>query len=242
MRGKGLVVGLLALVLAAAAVVAAPIVLARTPAGSDGGTSHSTAGAEPSSASTGSRTPTVAARPIRVAVVGDSLSAGSRGFLGDGLDERTWMTYAQGGRVQYVGGWARAGATPNEMAASVEPVGEVDVLVVLAGTNAVRVGRSLDQERASYDQIVATIAPRHVIVSSIPPYVPKPAGGIRYNRELRGFVQQRGWDWFDAWGFARDGNGWKPGYSLDGVHPATDEEYRGLGRAYRWEILDVAGR
>lgn len=236
MRVRFLVAGLVLLVLAAAGVVAVPIVLAATQAGSDRPAASGGAASNPSPPTT---TPT--AGPIRVAVVGDSLSAGSSGFLGNGLDAGSWMTYAQGGRIEYAGGWAHAGATPEEMAAAVRPVGEVDVLVILAGTNAVRVGVSFSQERAAYDQIVKTIGPHRVIVSSIPPYVPNPSGGIRYNRELRQYVQSQGWDWFDAWQFARDGNGWKRGFSIDGVHPGAIAGYRALGRTLRWEILNQAG-
>lgn len=235
MRARILVAGLVVLVLAAATVIVVPIVLATTPEGSDrtavpaNGTPNLHRTEEPKSSSGG---------PVRVAVVGDSLSAGSSGFIGNGLDRGSWMTYAQGGRVEYAGGWARAGATPEEMAAAVRPVGNVDVLVILAGTNAVRVGATFSQERAAYEEIVRTIAPRRVIVASIPPYVPNPSGGVRYNRELRGYVQHRGWHWFDAWRFARDGNRWKPGFSTDGVHPGSFAGYRALGRTLRWEIID----
>ncbi|MGG7308120.1 SGNH/GDSL hydrolase family protein [Curtobacterium sp. AB451] len=234
-----LIAGLVVLVIAAATVIVVPFVLAATPRGTD-----RDRGAERSrSASSPAPTPSSAstADTIRVAVVGDSLSAGSSGFLGNGLDAGSWMTYAQGGRVEYAGGWAHAGATPEEMAEAVRPLGKVDVLVILAGTNAVRVGVSFQQEQSAYDQIVRTIAPRRVIVSSIPPYVPNPTGGIRYNRMLREYVQSQGWDWFDAWRFARDGNAWKPGFSVDGVHPGSIGGYRALGRTLRWEILAEAG-
>lgn len=238
MRGRLVLAGLVVLVLAAAAVIVLPIALASTPQGSDratgrpGGTTWGPTDPTP--------TPTASSAPIRVAVVGDSLSAGSSGFLGNGLDAGTWMTYAQGGRVQYAGGWAHAGATPEQMAAAVRPLQDVDVLVVLAGTNAVRRGAEFDQERSSYDDIVRTIGARRVIVSSIPPYGPNPGAGVRYNRLLREYVETKGWHWFDAWQFARDGNAWKPGFSIDGVHPGAISGYRALGRTMRWEILSVA--
>lgn len=237
MRARLVLAGLVVLVLAAATVIIVPLVLAATPEGTDratgrpGGTTWGPTDPTP--------TPSRSAAPIRVAVVGDSLSAGSSGFLGNGLDAGSWMTYAQGGRVEYVGGWAHAGATPEQMAAAVRPINDVDVLVILAGTNAVRAGASFEQERSSYDDIVRTVGARRVIVSSIPPYNPDPAGGVRYNRLLREYVQSQGWDWFDAWQFARDGNGWKSGFSVDGVHPGSIAGYRALGRTLRWEILAV---
>ena len=239
MRVRLVVAALVVLVLAAAAVVVVPIVLATTSTGSDRSTGR------PGGTTWGPTSPTPSATPdrtpIRVAVVGDSLSAGSTGFLGNGLDGASWMTYAQGGRVEYVGGWAHAGATPEQMAAAVRPIAHVDVLVVLAGTNAVRLGASFEQERSAYDTIVRTVAPRRVIVSSIPPYLPNPQGALRYNRLMRAYVQSHGWDWFDAWAFARDGDRWKPGFSKDGVHPGSHAGYRALGRTFRWEILAQAG-
>lgn len=82
-----------------------------------------------------STTATRSGRAVRVAVVGDSLSAGRSRSLGNGLDDETWMTYADGDGIEFAGGWARAGARPEQMAAAVRPVGSTDVLVVLAGTN-----------------------------------------------------------------------------------------------------------
>ena len=176
---------------------------------------------------------------LRVAVVGDSLSAGRSGFLGNGLDDKSWMTYATGNGIVFAGGWARAGATPDEMAAAVKPLHDVDVLVVLAGTNAVRTGRTLEEERSAYERIVATVGAREVIVSDIPPYRWKPYAAQEYARALRQFVTDQGWRWADPWGFARSGSSWAPGVSTDGTHPADAAEYRRLGEAFRSIILAV---
>jgi hypothetical protein len=177
---------------------------------------------------------------LRVAVVGDSLSAGRSGFLGNGLDDESWMTYADGHGIEFAGGWARAGATPDEMAAAVEPVDDVDVLVILAGTNAVRTGRTFAEERSAYERIVDTIGAREVIVSDIPPYRWKPAAAIEYAQSLRQFVNEQGWHWGDPWAFARSGAGWAKGVTTDGTHPADAAEYRRLGLAFRSIILAVA--
>ncbi|WP_175472422.1 SGNH/GDSL hydrolase family protein [Curtobacterium sp. MCBA15_009] len=176
-------------------------------------------------------------RDLRVAVVGDSLSAGRSGFLGNGLDDESWMSYAQGDGIVFAGGWARAGATPDEMAAAVRPVGHVDVLVILAGTNAVRLGRSLHDERQAYERIVETIGASEVVVADIPPYRWKPEEARTYSRELRMFVASRGWRWVDPWGWARSGSGWADGVSSDGTHPADADEYERLGAAFRAIIL-----
>ena len=176
---------------------------------------------------------------LRVAVVGDSLSAGRSGFLGNGLDDESWMTYAQGDGIEYAGGWARAGATPDAMAAAVRPVGDVDVLVILAGTNAVRLGKSLDEERSAYERIVETVGARKVIVADLPPYRWRPDAAATYRTALQQFVTDEGWTWADPWTFARSGSSWAAGVSTDGTHPAGAAEYQQLGGAFRSIILAV---
>lgn len=179
-------------------------------------------------------------RDLRVAVVGDSLSAGRSGFLGNGLDDKSWMTYAEGDGIEFAGGWARAGATPDEMAAGVRPIPDVDVLVILAGTNAVRTDKTFAQERSAYEEIASTINARQVIVSDLPPYRWKPRALRTYARELRTFATDRGWEWVDPWTFARSGTGWAAGVTTDGTHPADAAEYRRLGEAFRSILLAKA--
>ncbi|WIB78908.1 SGNH/GDSL hydrolase family protein [Curtobacterium sp. MCPF17_002] len=176
---------------------------------------------------------------LRVAVVGDSLSAGRSGFLGNGLDDESWMTYAKGDGIDFAGGWARAGATPDEMAAAVTPIRDVDVLVILAGTNAVRTGETFEEERAAYEKIVTTVGAREVIVSDLPPYRWKPFAAQEYGRALQRFVNDQGWRWADPWVFARSGSSWAPGVTTDGTHPADAAEYRRLGEAFHNIILAV---
>jgi len=181
------------------------------------------------------------AAPLRVAIVGDSLSAGRSRFLGNGLDDESWMEYADGDGIEFVGGWAKSGATPTEMADAVRPVGRVDVLVVLAGTNAVRTGHSLAQEASAYERIVATVRPTKVVISSIPPYRWHAAAALRYNADLRRFTIEHGWSWADPWVVARDGDDWAPGFSTDGTHPAGPEQYAALGDSFRRIILETRG-
>lgn len=177
--------------------------------------------------------------PIRVAVVGDSLSAGRSHFSGNGLDDESWMTYAEGEGIQYMGGWARSGATPDQMAAAVQPISDVDVLVILAGTNAVRDGTTLVEEASAYEQIVDVVRPKRVIVARIPPYRSHAGAALRYNDDLRGFAESRGWTWVDPWTAARDGDDWAEGFSTDGMHPAGPKQYAVLGQAFRRIILET---
>lgn len=179
---------------------------------------------------------------IRFAVVGDSLSAGRSKFLGNGLDDETWATYAIGDELDFAGGWARSGATPELMAEHVKHVDDVDVLVILAGTNAVRVGEDLRDEAAAYRRVVSVIGPRHVVISAIPPYRWQPRAAIVYNEDLQELAEHEGWTWADPWGFARRGAGWVPGVSSDGTHPADADQYRLLGLQMRGIILRAVGR
>lgn len=177
--------------------------------------------------------------PLRVAVVGDSLSAGRSHFSGNGLDDESWMTYAEGEGIQYAGGWARSGATPEQMAAAVQSISDVDVLVILAGTNAVRTGKTLADEAPAYEQIVAVVRPKRVVVARIPPYRFHAAAALQYNDDLRAFTEAHGWSWADPWAVARDGDDWAEGFSTDGTHPAGPAQYEVLGEAFRRIIFET---
>ena len=183
--------------------------------------------------------PGTAADPVRVAVVGDSLTAGGGRELSWGLTPDTWIGYAQGNGIDYVGGWAKGGTTVQVQAENVTPVSDVDVLVLMAGTNDVRLHLSFRSAAASYDSIVRTIHPRHVIIGAIPPYDRNPKAAALYERQLRAYVRTRDWDFVDPWSFARDGLVYRAGTSKDGVHPTT-AGYRRLGENYRAAILRVA--
>lgn len=177
--------------------------------------------------------------PLRVAVVGDSLSAGRSHFSGNGLDDESWMTYAEGDGIEYAGGWARSGATPDQMAAAVRPISDVDVLVILAGTNAVRTGKTVADEAPAYEQIVDVVRPKRVVISRIPPYRFHAVAALRYNGDLRGFTESHGWSWVDPWAVARDGDEWAEGFSTDGTHPAGPAQYEVLGESFRRIILET---
>ncbi|TCU85924.1 GDSL-like lipase/acylhydrolase family protein [Curtobacterium sp. PhB191] len=180
---------------------------------------------------------TAVSAPVRLAVVGDSLSAGASRYLGNGLDDGTWITSAVGDDIEFVGGWARSGATPDQMARHVQPVPDVDVLVILAGTNAVRLHRTLAEEADAYRDVVRSIRPHSVIIAALPPYDWQPDAAAAYNRALRELAVSEGWLWGDPWKFARDGSTWVDGVSADGTHPAGPDQYRRLGDAMRELIL-----
>ena len=175
---------------------------------------------------------------VRVAIVGDSLTAGGGRLLSDGLDADTWMTYAQGDGVEYVGGWARGGSTVEQQAAAVQPVADVDVLVLMSGTNDVRTGVSFSAARASYESIIDTVGAREVVVAAIPPYDRDPSAAARYERDLERWVATTDHVFVDPWRAVRSGEAWVPGASVDGIHPTT-AGYERLGQSLRETILDV---
>jgi lysophospholipase L1-like esterase len=177
--------------------------------------------------------------PVRVAIVGDSLTAGgSRIIPRDGLDADTWMTYAEGDGIRWVGGWAMGGTTTQIEAAHVTPIKNVDVLVLMSGTNNVRLHIPFSQAAGYYDRIVDTIKPKHVIIGAIPPYNRSPAAAAQYERQLKEYTLAKGWDFTDPWRFARDGEVYQAGVSVDGIHPTT-AGYKIVGREFRDAILRV---
>lgn len=181
---------------------------------------------------------TATADDVRVAIVGDSLTAGGGRSLAEGLTQNTWMSYVQGDGIAYVGGWAVGGRTVQQMAAGIRPIDDVDVLVLMGGTNDVRRHISFDETRASYDSIVTTVHPEHVVIGAIPPYNRDPEAGEAYEKQLAAWAVAQGYDFVDPWGFARDGLVYKAGTTVDGIHPTT-AGYRTVGLAYRAAILRV---
>ena len=182
--------------------------------------------------------PAAASGPLRVAVVGDSLSAGRSKFLGNGLDDKSWMTYAQGDGIEFAGGWAKAGATIEEMADAVVPV-EADVLVIMAGTNDVRFGTAFADARPSYESVVDTIGADRVVIAAIPPYERAPQAAATYDADLAAWAYSEGYPVVDPWTFARGADDlWAAGWSADGIHP-TVSGYERLGREFHELILDA---
>ncbi|WP_123942642.1 MULTISPECIES: SGNH/GDSL hydrolase family protein [unclassified Frondihabitans] len=187
---------------------------------------------------TGAPVPEGSTPGVRVAIVGDSLTAGGGRSLSEGLTPNTWITYAKGNGVDYVGGWAVGGTTIQQMAAAVKPIAKVDVLVLMAGTNDVRHKISFADSRASYEKVIATLHPKHVIIGAIPPNNRHPRQAALYEKHLHAYALAAGYDFVDPWGFARDGDVYAPGTSLDGTHPTT-AGYRLVGLAYRDAIVRV---
>lgn len=157
---------------------------------------------------------------VRLAAVGDSITeADSPDFSSGRTGPESWVHHVIGDGVALAGGWARWGATTQEMANAVEPV-TADVLVIMAGTNDAALGVPLEQVVANLESIAATIGAPEVILASIPPIDHSPEVAADFNRDLEGIARERGWLWVDSGGAVRTVDGvFAPGTASDGVHP-----------------------
>lgn len=161
--------------------------------------------------------------PIRMAVVGDSISAGNTGHMEFVADEGSWAGWATAqGDIMYAGGYAEAGRTSTELAGFVRPV-SADVLVMMAGTNNFHTGIGWEQHRADMIQIAQTISAPKVVIFKLPPidYIAEAGNYIVEDRnvKLEALAAEMGWGFIDPWAQFRNGVFWKPGCSDDGVHP-----------------------
>ncbi|WP_162197270.1 SGNH/GDSL hydrolase family protein [Demequina pelophila] len=176
----------------------------------------------------GGDAPTTDAASIRLAVVGDSLSAGfSRDFSAGDIDGSSWVPYALGGGgggdgdgdgVSFAGGTAVPGATAPQQLARAEPV-DADVLVLALGTNDLAWRLPFEETAGALVDIAATVGAPRVMLLAIPPIEPEisPTTPV-YNRQLRRLAADRGWEFVDAPAPVRDGDAWAPGATTDGVH------------------------
>ncbi|GAA2179712.1 hypothetical protein GCM10009847_14900 [Leucobacter tardus] len=158
---------------------------------------------------------------VRMAAVGDSITDGDSRDLNGGIPgPLSWVSYAESRDIEFVGGWAEWGATTDRMASAIPGPFDADVLVVLAGTNDVS-ARSHREIGASLRDIVHTAAIDRVILSSVPPNDFARAETVRLNAYLRTFSEEQGWEWVDAAAALRDGDGFEPEMTSDGVHPTA---------------------
>jgi lysophospholipase L1-like esterase len=125
---------------------------------------------------------------------------------------------AIGPTVDFVGGWAVPGAPTAAMRAGARPVA-ADVLVLMAGTNDVRLGVDWPETEDNLVAIVETVGIGRVLVSAIPPYDPDPGRSVDFNRRLEKLAADRGWTFLTPWSTFDDDGSWTAGASADGVHP-----------------------
>lgn len=178
---------------------------------------------------------------IRMAAVEDSITAGDSIDLSGGRPgPQSWVSYAVGSDVEFVGGWAEWGATTERMAEALRGPLDADVLVILAGTNDAgwvehqQIGANL--ERIAKNAEVGT-----VLLSSVPPIDSSGGRIVELNAYFERFAAQQGWEWVDAAAGLRsgDGEGFAEGMSYDGVHP-TEQGARVLGEAIGEAVVETS--
>lgn len=184
-------------------------------------------------------TPEPGAAAIRMAAVGDSITdADSPDFGGGEPGPQSWVSYAVGEDVEFVGGWAVWGASTAQMAQEVEAL-DADVLVILAGTN--------DAGTMPHPEITAnitTIAEQagvdDVVLSAVPPIDAAPASATELNESLADLARAQDWTWVDTPAGLRAGEQFADGMADDGLHP-NEEGAQVLGEGIG-EAVRAAGR
>ncbi|MFT2751029.1 SGNH/GDSL hydrolase family protein [Clavibacter sp. Sh2036] len=182
--------------------------------------------------------PRVTAEPLRVAAVGDSITAAdSRDFAGGDIGDGSWLSYVLGDGVVFSGGWALGGVQTRSMVENVTPYPDTDVLVLLAGVNDYGNNVPFSTTAANYDAIVGTVAPARVLVSTVPPSDEQPAASRSFNEDLEELAATRGWSFVDAASGTQDVDGtYIEGFTSDGTHP-TPAAAKVMGEAVRKAVL-----
>jgi lysophospholipase L1-like esterase len=166
-------------------------------------------------------------REITFAAVGDRVTdwRGARRDV-------SWVTYADQGPVEWVGGHARSGARIQDLPARVDPV-EADVLVILAGTNDVVVAYTNDQIELNLQRIVENSGAENVLLSSIPPVDSARKQTADFNDFLARVAYRHDWSFVDAGSAVRVRTcEFREGLTTDGVRP-TPAGARLIGDAIR---------
>ena len=150
-------------------------------------------------------------------------------FAGDSLTSASssWLNQMDDPSLIKVGGYAKSGYTTEQVLANIQPVPDVDVLVIMLGTNDVHFGVSRSEVKSNIDQIVAKVGAPRVLISYIPPSDVTSSKGINrqvnsalLNRYMLNVAYHRGWMMYDPWApYRTSKNGWTPGASNDKVHP-----------------------
>lgn len=176
------------------------------------------------------RTATAAGSAITYTYAGDSITNPDNSW--------SWTRYLGDDTITTPGGVGISGATSAVVSNAVTPRA-VDVLVIMVGTNDVRLGVSRSTTVANVQQIAATAGAQHVVVAALPPsnltdygsdHIDRAAGNYATARDLQADAAAHGWLYVDPFSSVRrNDNTWAINASGDGVHPtaATGEKYVG---------------
>lgn len=163
--------------------------------------------------------------PVRIAVVGDSITSWDPPFKG--IKGQSWVFTATSYRIQLVGGWAYPGATIARMESNLTHA-DADVFLMLVGTNDLelpsigRAGTPVMDRFATMDRMVATMGAKTTMVVAVPPWGHGYEFSNLWNMQLRDYAAARNFRFIDPWVGVRDATGaWLPGADRgDRVHPS----------------------
>lgn len=162
---------------------------------------------------------------LKVVAVGDSITAADSSSFDEGtISQNSWAAYANGDGVQILGGWAHGGATTGDMLAGVRASvsHDVDVLVLMGGSNDVDAHVPTSVVEKNLDAIARTVATPRVVLSTIPPEDAVAPAVQQLNAALPALARREGWQLVDPMIEIRDSAGhYLPGMTKDGVHPSA---------------------
>ena len=167
---------------------------------------------------------TASAAPLRVVVVGDSITEMDcpdfdAGVLGEG----SWAWWATGRGVDVTGGWAHSGATTEDMLDGVAADGpmDADALVLMAGNNDLDLALPTEDVLDRLVQIAAAAAVPRVVLSAVAPEDGLGPETLALDADLARLAAREGWQYVDPMTEVRDEDGdYRDGATLDGVHPS----------------------
>jgi len=165
--------------------------------------------------------------PTRVAVVGDSnTEVDSPAFNAGQISPNSWVTQLLNGGFEFAGGWAVGGSTSTAQAEGLAPVADVDVLLIMTGTNDLAFGLPFEETAAAIDAMVAKAPAGRVVLLAIPPRdIETGPTSAEFNAALQTLAAQRGWDYFDGLESVRaPEGGFAEGTTIDGLHLSPEAE------------------
>ncbi|OUD86554.1 hypothetical protein BC477_01075 [Clavibacter michiganensis subsp. michiganensis] len=156
----------------------------------------------------------------RIVVMGDSNTNGFVGTLPQGIDQgMAYVDYVVGDPLTFAGGWGTDGATSTVMAANTPTVEDVDVALIMIGTNNRIAGVPDTQLDADILQTVEKLAPKETVILGIPPQNASPETPPEVNAHLEQFADAQGYHFFNPWvNLTNKDMKWRTEFFRDGIH------------------------
>jgi lysophospholipase L1-like esterase len=167
--------------------------------------------------------PPDSARPVTIAVLGDSNTTGFSGTLEAGVAAGTaWVTRLPA-EFTVVGGWAVDGSTASAIADAAVEMPDVELVIVMAGTNDIATGVPTEITLNEIARIADAVGAQAMAVCAIPPLGWSPRAAQELNSALEAHAEAHGWLFIDPWVEMRNPDGtWVAAYETDGVHTSAE--------------------